>query len=99
MSREFNHTTILLLGAFAVSSAFVAVPRPAAAMPAYPWCARYFDRSGATACYFTSKPQCMAEVSGRGGFCLENPAVPAYGMYQGNRRVPGGSHRRHVDQD
>jgi hypothetical protein len=41
-----------------------------------PWCARYFDRrGGTTACYFTSKEQCMATVSSVGGFCFESPSL------------------------
>jgi hypothetical protein len=46
----------------------------------YPWCAQYSTRDGAT-CGFTSFEQCMATVSGIGGFCIQNwdyppPATP-----------------------
>ncbi len=73
---------ILLL---ALSASLVAGARPGEAAPYYPWCARYFDRSTATICGFATREQCMADVSGRGGFCLENAeappvrAVPTYG--------------------
>jgi hypothetical protein len=44
----------------------------------YPWCAQYSYRDGAT-CGFTSFQQCMATVSGIGGFCqLNNLYVTAH---------------------
>lgn len=39
----------------------------------YPWCAQYNLRGGATNCGFVSYAQCMATVSGIGGFCQRNP--------------------------
>lgn len=39
----------------------------------YPWCAYYGGRNAATNCGFTSWPQCMATVSGIGGYCGPNP--------------------------
>jgi Protein of unknown function (DUF3551) len=52
----------------------------------YPWCAYYSGRGfgGASNCGFTSFQQCMATVSGIGGFCQQNT------MY----RPPPGPHRR-----
>ena len=46
----------------------------------YAWCAQYSD-SGAMNCGFTTFQQCLAEVSGIGGFCTQNstyqpPQVP-----------------------
>lgn len=39
----------------------------------YPWCAIYGDgMGGATNCGFTTFQQCMATVSGMGGFCQPN---------------------------
>ena len=54
----------------------------------YPWCSRYFGRGmgGATSCYYTSKAQCMATVTGIGGYCFENPYL---------RTAPGRATRRH----
>lgn len=48
----------------------------------YPWCAIYGgDMGGAKNCGFVSFEQCMADVSGIGGFCMLNntyrPPVPA----------------------
>lgn len=67
---------------------------PAAATYYYPWCARLADRSGATICGFQSKAQCTETVgvSGQGGFCMENPAPPPYGLAapsEPGRRVRG----------
>ena len=36
----------------------------------YPWCAYY--SKGCTSCSFVTREQCMADVSGIGGFCQEN---------------------------
>ena len=53
----------------------------------YPWCANYGGgEGGGINCGFTTREQCMATVSGIGGFCEVNtqyqPAAPpsrAYG--------------------
>jgi Protein of unknown function (DUF3551) len=46
------------------------------AMPAraqnYPWCAHYGTPYDDTSCGFVSYEQCMASVSGVGGFCEKN---------------------------
>jgi hypothetical protein len=36
----------------------------------YPWCANY--SKGCTTCSFVTLAQCMADVSGIGGFCERN---------------------------
>jgi len=38
----------------------------------YPWCAQYSTRGGARNCGFVTWEQCMATVSGIGGFCERN---------------------------
>jgi len=39
----------------------------------YPWCAQYSGgMGGAMNCGFTTYQQCMADVSGTGGFCMQN---------------------------
>ena len=38
----------------------------------YPWCAQYSARDGARNCGFVSFNQCMATVTGIGGFCERN---------------------------
>jgi Protein of unknown function (DUF3551) len=39
---------------------------------AAPWCAQYSGKGGSN-CGFHSFQQCQAAVSGRGGFCMQNP--------------------------
>jgi len=39
----------------------------------YPWCGIYYrDGGGTPRCYFASREQCMASISGFGGFCVQN---------------------------
>ena len=41
----------------------------------YPWCAEYGGggfSGGGTNCYFMTWGQCMAAISGNGGFCRRN---------------------------
>ena len=38
----------------------------------YPWCAQYGTGMGGMNCGFTSFQQCLADVSGIGGFCTQN---------------------------
>ncbi len=54
----------------------------------YPWCAYYALRGG-TNCGFSTFEQCMATVSGVGGYCNRNPS---YEAYVAPRTAP---HRRH----
>jgi hypothetical protein len=67
---------VLVILLLAFSAALFASPRSSKGDNYYPWCARYEDRGMATICSFDNKPQCMASVSGRGGFCLENWVPP-----------------------
>ena len=39
----------------------------------YPWCAIFYKEGGGTPrCYFANREQCMASISGVGGFCVQN---------------------------
>ncbi len=39
----------------------------------YPWCGIYYKEGGGTPrCYFDTRDQCMASISGIGGFCVQN---------------------------
>ncbi|HTV37788.1 MAG TPA: DUF3551 domain-containing protein [Xanthobacteraceae bacterium] len=61
-----------LLFAIASVAAAAALSAPAEAQN-YPWCAYYGGREGGgTNCGFTTYEQCMATVSGIGGFCNRN---------------------------
>lgn len=59
-----------LLFALSVVAAAFEFVAPAKAQN-YPWCAQYSTRDGST-CGFTTFQQCMATVSGIGGFCIQN---------------------------
>lgn len=48
-----------------------AIGAPARAVE-YPWCAEYAYDNGGTNCGFVSREQCMATVSGVGGYCMQN---------------------------
>jgi hypothetical protein len=48
----------------------------------YPWCAQYGGRSGARNCGFDTFKQCLATISGIGGFCERNPL---YGYFDERR--------------
>jgi hypothetical protein len=53
-----------------------AVPSSFAQSPYdYPWCAVYGSRAGggARSCYYASYAQCMATMSGIGGYCIRSP--------------------------
>jgi hypothetical protein len=64
------------LFALALGAAWAATGTSAKAQD-YPWCANY--TKGSTSCSFVTFEQCMADVSGIGGFCERNttyhPAV------------------------
>jgi hypothetical protein len=51
----------------------------------YPWCAKYGGgMGGITSCAFVNYDQCMATVTGMGGFCQENNTyVPPPGPHSG----------------
>ena len=59
------------LAAVTIAAALIAAAG-ASAQPAYPFCAIYGNKGGTPACYFTTREQCMADVSGIGGMCVEN---------------------------
>ena len=59
----------LLLFALSLFAAWAATGTSAHAQD-YPWCANY--TKGSTSCSFVTIEQCMADVSGIGGFCERN---------------------------
>ncbi len=67
-----------LLQASLVAAALLAAPGASFAQSAYdyPWCAVYTSQpgpGGATSCYYASYAQCMATMSGIGGYCIRSP--------------------------
>jgi hypothetical protein len=59
----------LFLAALSLFAAWTAAGTAAEAQD-YPWCANY--TKGSTSCSFVTFEQCMADVSGIGGFCERN---------------------------
>jgi hypothetical protein len=56
----------------------------------YPWCARYAKDAGGESCGFMTFDQCLADVSGVGGYCaLNTQYVPPPGP-----RRPSWQYRR-----
>jgi len=73
-------------------SSLDAPPAHAQSPYSYPWCAYYSPYGGGlSSCYFTTYAQCMASVSGVGGYCAPNP------VYRGPDpgTAPKRKHRRH----
>ena len=63
----FGAACIALLAQFGTA-------QPSKAEIIYPWCAHYGrGMGGAPSCGFVSFQQCMATLSGMGGFCEMNP--------------------------
>jgi len=67
----------LLLLVFGITAAAAAFGTAAEAQN-YPWCAQYSGSAGgAMNCGFSTYQQCMADVSGIGGFCIQNNTYQA----------------------
>ncbi len=62
-----------LTSALAISTVyiFLIAVAPASARE-YPWCAAYADDHGGRNCGFDTFEQCMAALSGNGGYCERN---------------------------
>ncbi len=77
---------LVLFSALAAVPMLLPLAAPAAAQQyaRYPWCSQYSSPSEAHSCAFTSYAQCMATVSGIGGFCYRNPYL-AYGQARTSR--------------
>ena len=64
----------LLLGAIAAGAGLItACSRTRTSMP---WCANW-AYTGSLECAFNSFEQCMASISGMGGYCIRNPRYSA----------------------
>jgi hypothetical protein len=74
--REVNEMNRSIIAMLATMTAWLALPDPTVAMPYYPWCSIRPFSGGAKQCYHASKAQCMATISGIGGLCIENNAIP-----------------------
>jgi len=79
--RHANARTLLCTGLACLTLVLAAGTCAEAAA----WCANYTDNAG-TNCGFYTIQQCQAAVSGVGGYCAPNPAVP--------EQLPAGTRRR-----
>jgi hypothetical protein len=70
---------VLLLAGLA---AIYATDPSSARAEEYPWCAHFFDGTGASSCGFDSQEQCEMTVRGNGGTCDKNP------LYRGPAAAP-----------
>jgi hypothetical protein len=79
-----------ILSALALCVLVAANSEPASAEITYPWCAQY-NRDGARNCGFWTYEQCMAAISGIGGYCETNTVyrAPQPGMIPPPSGPPG----------
>jgi hypothetical protein len=81
-------TGFLLLGL--LTTALTIDARPAAAQAYdYPWCHQQGGRDGVLNCSYVSYRQCIVNVVGDGGWCLQNPwyqGAPAEAVHRTRRR-------------
>ena len=85
---------LVVLGS--VCALTLATAHPAHAGRNYPWCAYYLSPDGLTDCAFATFQQCMATVSGVGGYCNLNPYLEAYS--EPPHRYPYHRHHRRYDR-
>jgi uncharacterized protein DUF3551 len=76
-----------LLGVLFVALAAITTPAQA---QSYPWCAYYGGRfGGASNCGFSTFQQCLATISGIGGYCQPNTTyVPPPGRHRHYHAYP-----------
>lgn len=78
-------TTLYLCGVLSVT-ALIGTPAHA---QTYPWCAFYTGPFQATNCGFSTYQQCMATISGIGGYCQPNTMyVPPSARHRHRRAYP-----------
>jgi hypothetical protein len=63
-----------IIAAVATAAALLPLAPHAADARDYAWCATYNDETGARNCGFSTWEQCLAAISGVGGFCGQNPS-------------------------
>jgi Protein of unknown function (DUF3551) len=75
---KYEETLMRTLAIIAIACTAVALST--GGVQAAPWCAQYGSKGSPGSCGFYSFQQCMAALSGNGGFCNRNPfenqAVP-----------------------
>jgi hypothetical protein len=87
-----------LLAAAAVTAAALSaeVPTARAQSVSYPFCAIYASKGGTPSCHFATREQCLADISGLGGQCVENPSYRPTAAAAAPRRQSGGRAAHHA---
>jgi hypothetical protein len=89
--------SFLLAAAAGTAAALSAeAPTARAQSAAYPFCAIYANKGGTPMCYFATREQCLADVFGVGGQCVENSSYRASAAAAAQRRQSGGGRARHA---
>jgi hypothetical protein len=66
---------------------------PAQSAGSYPFCAIYAAKGGTPMCYFATREQCMADISGLGGLCVQNSSYRPIAASAPPRRQRGRTHQ------
>ena len=87
---------IFLLAAVATTASLIAEAPTARAQsaPSYPYCAIYAGKGGTPMCYFATREQCTADISGVGGLCVANPSYRGSAAAAAPRRQSGRNYGR-----
>ena len=89
--------SFLLAAAAAASVAlFADAPTARAQSANYPFCAIYASKGGTPSCHFATREQCLADISGLGGQCVENPSYRPTAAAAAPRRQSGGRAAHHA---
>jgi hypothetical protein len=89
--------SFLLAAAAAAAAALSAeAPTVSAQSASYPFCAVYANKGGTPVCYFATREQCLADISGVGGQCVGNSAYRASAAAAAPRRQSGGGRAHHA---
>jgi uncharacterized protein DUF3551 len=81
-----------IMATMLMAAAWLLIGASASEARTWPWCATYNDAYGSRNCGFATFQQCLATVSGIGGFCGQNPMFrPGVEARPGRtaRRYPG----------
>jgi hypothetical protein len=89
--------SFLLAAAAATAAALSAeAPTARAQSAAHPFCAIYASKGGTPSCHFATREQCLADISGLGGQCVENSSFRASAAAATPHRQSGGGRAHHA---
>jgi hypothetical protein len=93
-------TRIPITALFIIAAALLGETQASSAQSAYsyPWCgSRYVNDGTSESCYYSSREQCMATMSGAGGLCFESPYYRARATEPVHRPLTKRRPRRHAE--